>query len=104
MKYLHGRRQKKILRDVVQVMTTVHIDRDEPEEAAQLAHEGELLTRKESTYLEQAQMKLLAATTKREHLWKEAQTANESNIKRLRRLYEDTLRKTEGAVKLARSA
>merc|ERR1719188_2323918 len=103
-KGLRGRRQKKVLRDVVQVMTRVHIDKQEPEEAAQVAHEGELLTRKESTYLEQAQMKLLAANTKREHLWKEAENADEANAKRLRRLYEDTLRKTEGAVKLARSA
>merc|ERR1719215_108201 len=91
-------------------MASVHMALQDIDEAVQVLKEGESISKKDGSYAEQAQMKLLAAQVYRDRLWAKAeqdQSQDEGKPqggKSLKWLYEVTLRKAQGAVKLARSA
>merc|ERR1719193_2081858 len=86
----------------------VRISRKDVDEAVNILKEGESLSKKDGTYAEQAQMKLLSAQIYRDCLYaKSEQSPEDSEVKggkSLKWLFEVTLRKAQGAVKLARNA
>merc|ERR1719215_1152603 len=88
-------------------MASVHMALQDIDEAVQVLKEGEAISKKDGSYAEQAQMKLLAAQVYRDRLWLKAEQPEEEGKpqgKSLKWLYEVTMRKAQGAVRLARSA
>jgi len=102
---LEGSKRAKLLGDALRFSISIYLSLSDIDSATEVLKEAEAMSKRDGTYLEQAQMRLLAAQVYRDRLTIKADSQVEGGTgKTLKWLHEVTLRKAQGAVKLARSA